>query len=401
MIGISLDIPEVAARGGLSWLPTVGGVAPTIFADFTTEGGSNHYWFNGVQYAGFTAWNTAIGGTFARASTATYTKSGVVQTALSGATRFPTDGSGNPLGLRLTGAQTELCIQNRDLTQAAWTATTATVAKDQTGADGTATSASSILATAGNATVLQSITSTSQNRITGAWVKRLIGTGVINMTQDNGGTLTPIAVTATWTFFSIPQATTTNPILGFQIVTNGDKIAVDFVSHRAGAGIGFISDVIATTTVTVATAIDSYSFPFAGGSAFTAMMKVNGLGITNGVNGALLDSGQNVADIILYSPAANTQVLRTLNQTTILSGALLAGDVSGTNKVALSGSGSGRAISTNGTAAVTDANILVGTAVTSVFVGLESNATSSMFGNVNQIALWAGISGANVAALST
>lgn len=263
MIGISLDLPEVAVRrvGGTPFPPVLNGVQPVFFADFTTEGTTNHYWFQGAQYAGVAAWNTAIGATFTRATNATYFAGGLLQTAGSGSLRFPTDASSVPQGLRLSGAQTELAIQNRDLTNVAWTATTATVAKDQTGVDGAATAASSILATAGNATVLQSITSGSATRITGAYVKRLTGTGEIDITQDNGATWTPITITGAYVFYTLPAATVTNPVIGFRIVTNGDKIAVDFVSQRIAS---FIFDPIATTTVSVTQNADTFFFPTTG-----------------------------------------------------------------------------------------------------------------------------------------
>lgn len=281
MIGISLDIPEVATRqGGSGGLPIINGLSPAWSADFTTEGTTNQYFLAGVKSASAAAWLTAMSGTITRATSATYTQGGVVKTAGTATLRFPTDAGGLPLGMRVTmAAQTELCLWNRDLTNAVWTATTATVAKDQAGADGTATSASSILATAGNATVLQTITSGSAARVSGAYVKRLVGTGIINMTQDNGSTWTPITLTAAWTFVSIPQQTLTNPIVGFQIVTNGDQIAVDFVSNRIAA---VVFDVIATTTVTVtqnadqikATPISSW-FSAAGGTLLASFFWEN------------------------------------------------------------------------------------------------------------------------------
>lgn len=382
-----------------SWLPLANGVAPDIYADFTSEGTTNHYWASSLIFNSFNAWRAALGGTYTRASNATFLRSGAIQTATTGVARFPSDGSGNPLGLRMCGAQTELCLWNRDLTNAAWTATTCTVAKDQIGVDGVAASASSLLATGSNATVLQAITSGSVNRTTGAYVKRLSGSGTINITQDNGATWTPIVPTSSWTFFSITPATLANPTVGFQIVTNGDSIAVDYFSQR---GLSIIADVIATTTVTVSQVIDSLSFPFGGGTAFTAMLKAQGLAITNTVNMAYLDSGQNVADIIMYTPAGTKVNYRTLNQVNVLdaTGFPASGDVSGTHKAALSGSATSRAYSTDGQTATTDAHALVGTSLSSIFVGLESNATSSIFGNVQQIGLWAGLSGADVASLS-
>jgi len=243
-----------ASGGGIPWLPLVGGIPPSFFADFSTEGTTNRYWYLGAQYAGFTAWKTATSATFTRASTATYVSGGVVATAGSGAARFP------GTGLRLTNSQTELTLWNRDLTNAAWTATTCTVVKNQVGADGVAASASSLTASAGNATVLQAITSGSAARTMGAYVKRITGTGEIDITQDNGATWTSIPITGAYAFYTLPTATLANPTVGFRIVTNGDAIAVDFVSERTAA---FIADVIPTTTVTVTQAADSFSIPTA------------------------------------------------------------------------------------------------------------------------------------------
>ncbi len=136
------------------------------------------------------------------------------------------------LGLMVEDSRINVCIQNRDLTQAAWVATTMTAAKDQTGVDAIANSASSILATGASATILQSITLANSARWQTAFVKRITGTGTINMTMDNGGTWTAITVTAGWTRVSIPTQTITNPVVGFQIVTSGDKIAVDLVQNE-------------------------------------------------------------------------------------------------------------------------------------------------------------------------
>ncbi len=136
------------------------------------------------------------------------------------------------LGLLVEEARTNVVLRNRDLTNVAWTATTMTAVKDQTGIDGVANSASSILATGASATILQSITLASSARWQTAFVKRITGVGTINMTMDNGGTWTAITVTSSWTRVSIPSQTITNPVVGFQIITSGDKIAVDFVQNE-------------------------------------------------------------------------------------------------------------------------------------------------------------------------
>ncbi len=100
-------------------------------------------------------------------------------------------------GLLIEDARTNVCLWNRDLTNAAWVKTTMTAALDQVGADGGINAASSLLATAGNATALQSITLASSARAQSAYIKRLVGTGTINMTMDNGTTWT---VVAAWDF---------------------------------------------------------------------------------------------------------------------------------------------------------------------------------------------------------
>ena len=132
-------------------------------------------------------------------------------------------------------AATNIARQNRDLTNAAWTKTNITAAKTQTGIDGVANSASLITASAANGAVLQTVTLASSQRFQSAYVKRVTGSGVVNMTTDGGATWTAITVTGSYTRVSIPAQTVTNPSFGFQIVTNGDAIAVDFVQNETGS----------------------------------------------------------------------------------------------------------------------------------------------------------------------
>lgn len=183
------------------------------------------------------------------------------------------DASGTALGVRVEEARTNRVLWNRDLTNAAWTKTNITAAKDQTGIDGAANSASSITATAGNATVLQSITSASAARITSAFVKRITGTGNIDLTQDNGATWTTVTVTSSWTRVEVPSATVTNPIVGFRVVTSGDAIAVDFVQEESGA---FKTSPIATTTTIVTRGADNISMLATAGPAVGSAISIYG-----------------------------------------------------------------------------------------------------------------------------
>lgn len=199
------------------------------------------------------------GETFTRAGAAYYLdSSGVLQSAGTGVKRNAHYINGKPT-LLLEGARTNVVLWDRDMTNAAWTKTTMTAAKDQVGPDGVTNSASSLLATAGNATCLQAITLASSARSQSCWIKRLIGSGTVNMTMDNGSTWTVVTVTASWTRVNIPTQTLANPTVGFRIVTDTDKIAVDFAQNEDDV---FPSSEIATTTASVARVADVLTYPY-------------------------------------------------------------------------------------------------------------------------------------------
>ena len=151
-------------------------------------------------------------------------------------------------GMEIEAHAVNVVLHNRDLTQAAWTLTNASAAKNQTGVDGVANSASSLTATGASATCLQAITLASAQRKQSAYVKRLAGSGVVEMTTDGGTTWTPVTLTAEWARVSAPAQTLANPSVGFRLATSGDAIAVDFVQNEAGS--------VATSAIfTAATAV--------------------------------------------------------------------------------------------------------------------------------------------------
>ena len=262
----------------VSWLPLLNsGIIPSIvpdtFADFTTEGSADpHYWYAGNKYASFAAWLGTMGGTYTRASAANYFVNGVMQTAAANVARFP------GTGIRLCGQNTELCLQNRTPSVGApWGDSNVTVTQNQTGVDGVANSACLVTATAANAQLAQAITAASGPYIMGAWLKRITGTGTIQLSIDNGTTRTTVVPTSTWTFFQIsaPQ-TLANPTPKIIIATSGDAIAVDFVSVRGVNGVGsavpIIVDPIATTTTTVTQNCDQLTFPWTLGTTLSAYL---------------------------------------------------------------------------------------------------------------------------------
>lgn len=141
-------------------------------------------------------------------------------------------------------------LHARDMTNAAWVKTTMTAAKDQTGFDDVANSASSLLATVGNATCLQTVTLGAADYVTSADIKRLVGTGTIEVTIDGGTTWVDVTANISTTEWYRAEATknAANPSIGFRIVTDTDKIAVDFSGVEAGT---VASSRIPTTTGTV------------------------------------------------------------------------------------------------------------------------------------------------------
>jgi len=163
-----------------------------------------------------------------------------------------------PFGGLIEKAATNVALRNRDQTNAVWVKSNMTAAKDETGLDARLNSASSLLATAANATALQTFTILSTEQDTSFYLKRLIGSGTVEITIDNGVTFVPVTLTSSFQRFDVTQ-TLANPVIGIRIVTSGDKIAVDF-SHletgpiptseieTAASSVGRNADVLAYAT---------------------------------------------------------------------------------------------------------------------------------------------------------
>lgn len=204
--------------------------------------------------------------TFTRTGTGLYlAQDGTVQTAAANVPRIdwgtdPITGLLQPY-LALEGAAaTNVVLRSRDLSNAAWTKVSITAALDQVGIDGGANTASSLLATGANGTCLQAITLGSSSRVQSAWVKRLVGSGTIQMTTDNGGTWTTVTLTTAWTRVTIPAQTLANPTVGFRLVTSGDKIAVDGVQNETT----LLTSTIFTTTVALTRNAEVFTVPYYG-----------------------------------------------------------------------------------------------------------------------------------------
>ena len=152
-----------------------------------------------------------------------------------------------PFGYLAEGQRTNNALWNRDFTNAVWVKVTTTAAKDQIGVDGTANSASSLLATGANATTLQTYVAASTTRTFGLLIKRITGTGTISVTSDGVNYTATTINASTWTLCADTHALL-NPAFGVKIATSGDKIAVDMAMLEDAS---FTSSPIPGTTVAV------------------------------------------------------------------------------------------------------------------------------------------------------
>ena len=164
-----------------------------------------------------------------------------------------------PLGMLVEHTSTNFCLWASDLTNVAWVKTNATAAKTATGPDEIANSATTITATAANATVLQAITLASAQRISSVYLKRRSGSGNVDITQDNGTTWTAAAVTSAWARYSVPTATILNPTAGIRLATSGDAVDVALFQLE-GALAGGISSPFPTFSANGVRAADNVTF---------------------------------------------------------------------------------------------------------------------------------------------
>jgi len=174
------------------------------------------------------------------------------------------------VGVGVWQAATNEALYSRDLTQTQWVKVNTTAAHTATGADGAVSSASLLTSSAANGTVLQTFTIASEAQNLSVYVRRVTGTGEIDITENNGttwtaltasncvqpGTLAASGIVTTGYVRCSVEATLLNPVVGFRIVTNGDAVNIDFVQLENST---FPTPPIATTTTTAVRAADKIS----------------------------------------------------------------------------------------------------------------------------------------------
>ena len=280
-VAVTLTVP--------SFVPLADSVAADVYMDFV----NGNYWGAAPSTWTFTRASVAYGDNAA----------GVWSQFASGVPVITNKGLVvNPVG-------TNLGLWCRDFTNAAWVKTNMTAALNQLGIDATANSATLLTATAANATVLQSITNASSSTVTSFFLKRVTGTGTVNITMNGGTTWTPVTLTTSFQRFQVPLATLANPSVGIQIVTSGDAAVADFAQCEVAVTTsGLPSTPILTTTAQVTRASDFPLVNCSPGSAITLFAAGTPIGgqIGTSVIGQISD-GSNSNRLVIERAVTNAR----------------------------------------------------------------------------------------------
>lgn len=276
-------------------------------------------------------------------------------------------------------ARTNDALWSRDTTQAgSWTLVGDTTALNAVGIDGQANSASTLTATGtagsctASCTALQSITLASSADTYSVWLKRVTGSGAVNITINNlAGTTACTLVTTAFTRCSV-TATLANPVIGIQMTTVGDVIVADFNQMEPG---GFTTSPILTTTVAATRAADNMKaigpFKIAAGSIAGAMLVV--AGPLNNSNAMFFsrDSSQNIP---FWAQGATVVKVLAAN---VSNAGTLGGSNSwliGTNKMAMGWSAAGTSVIGDGGTVAVAATAFSGSISTGQFGSFDGSA---------------------------
>jgi len=182
-----------------------------------------------------------------RATTATRVNaSGLIEVVASGIPRLDYPLGGGCPALLVEPSGTNLALHSRDLSNIVWVKTSITAAKNAVGADGTVSGATTLTATAASGTVLQSLVNVSQSRVFSAYIRRVTGTGAIQLTTNGGTNWTTVTITSGYTQVACDAQTVLNGSVGVRMAVSGDVIEVDFTQGEVGP--------VATSTIPTTTA---------------------------------------------------------------------------------------------------------------------------------------------------
>lgn len=324
-----------------------------------------------------------------RATNETYfDSSGVLQTAGPGVATFDHDPvTLVSLGLQQWEARTELCLHNRDFTNAAWVKVNMTAAKDETGLDVVSNSCSSLLATAANATALQTFTIASAAKVCYFDIKRLIGTGNVDITIDNGTTWTSQTINVSnFTRVFVTQ-TLANPVIGIRLVTSGDKVAVDFAGLNDGAAFptSRIETGASSVTRNLSDVSGSHNFGEAPGILYIRYSQPFATGVIS--TSVIINDGTNNERILLRVPvtADQNQCIVTAGGSSVVNAMVFGeySDLSARQAVGYALNNVRHFV--DGTAATPDTSAAMPTGMDQINIGLTEVGTFSINGHIQDV----------------
>lgn len=128
-------------------------------------------------------------------------------------------------GVTTAKAEENLLLRSQDFSTT-WTLANLTAGSSVTAPDATATG-SSFTASAANGTLTQSGTAVAGDHTFSVWLRRVSGTGNIDISAHSGGTWVTQTITSSWARYTVTQTLTAGARTpGIRIVTSGDQIEV-------------------------------------------------------------------------------------------------------------------------------------------------------------------------------
>lgn len=205
----------------------------------------------------FVAEDSTMRFTVSRNTTATrVNSSGLIESVASGVPRIDWLGQSCPALLVEASGQNQ-ALWSRDLSvSGTWAASGITAVRNAVGADGAASGATTLTSTAASATITQNISHASQSRIFSAYMRRVSGTGQIQLTTNGGTNWQTVTLTSAFAPFNSGAQTVASGQVGIRMIASGDVIEVDFTQAEIGP---VATSPITTTSGAVSRAADVIS----------------------------------------------------------------------------------------------------------------------------------------------
>jgi len=183
----------------------------------------------------FVAEDSTMRFTVSRNTTATrVNSSGLIESVASGVPRIDWLGQSCPALLVEASGQNQ-ALWSRDLSvSGTWAASGITAVRNAVGADGAASGATTLTSTAASATITQNISHASQSRIFSAYMRRVSGTGQIQLTTNGGTNWQTVTLTSAFAPFNSGAQTVASGQVGIRMIASGDVIEVDFTQAEVG-----------------------------------------------------------------------------------------------------------------------------------------------------------------------